>query len=154
MTTNFVTTDAIIDGSQSNPGDMFFLYGQADFVTMFYGTANTVMVAENNATLNIQQSSNTTIYDFGQGLHVNLDAFTPETSIRNFQLDPTASIDMFGSAYTSQLDMADHLQVIQGYGTILNAATPRGGPPLMFPGDYAVNPGQIHVHPGGGISGS
>lgn len=154
MTTNFVTQDDIIDGSLSGPGDMWFLYGKADFVTFFHGGNAVIAIAENNATINLQQSFGTTIYDFSQGMHLNLDPFTPLTTIRNFQLDPTASIDLFNSAYSSQLDMADHLQVIQGYGTVLNPATPRGGPPLQFPGDYAVNTGQIHLHPNIGISGS
>lgn len=153
MTTHFVSQDAIIDGNSSSPGDMWFLYGQANLVSFFHGGNDTIYVAANSSTVNIQQSTETTVYDFSHGMTLNLDPFTPLTTIRDFELDPTASINLFNSQYSSQLDMADHLQVIQGYGTVLNPAS-GGAAPLLFPGDYAVNPGLIHLHPNMGISGS
>lgn len=151
MNTHFVSQNAVLNATQS-PGSLYFLYGQADFVTMFGGNNNTVAVSENNATLNIYASANTTILDYGQGMHLNLDPFTALTTVKNFQNDLNASVDMFNSPYLSQLDVADHMAVVAGYGTVL---TPKlqGPPAMLFPGDYAVNTGQFHTHPSAGISG-
>lgn len=111
-----------------------FMHASGDFITN----------QSNNDTLSLRETISATITDQGRGMHINLDSFSLLTTVQGFQNDPHGMIELTTSTFSNMAAIANALQVIPGFGTILNAQF--HGPAVMsFQGDYDVKLSQFRI---------
>jgi hypothetical protein len=138
----------LVNSNETVSGDnlSYLLFGSKPFqISFINGTGDQVIAAASNATLALVQTVGAHIMDLSSGgLHLHLDPYSLMTTVNNFQYDPRGQIDIMPGVFTDMTHLANSLQVVPGFGTILGPEL-KGPAVMMFPGDYNVKASQFHL---------
>jgi hypothetical protein len=137
-----VNSDQTVSGNNLS----YLLSGSDPFQMNFVnGSGDRIVAGADHATLAFSQTIGAQITDRSSGgLHLRLDPQTRMTVVNNFQDDPQGQIDIMPGVFTDMTQLANSLQVVPGYGTILGPQI-HGPNVMMFPGDYDVKVSQFHL---------
>ena len=124
---------------------VYYIAPTHSHISFIHGYGDIIGETGQNDHLTLSQTSFTTVYDFGQGLHLTLDKFSSFITLKDFQNDATGHVTLYNSGYTNTADAMAHLKP-DGQGGLMLVPKANGGFLLDFAGDMAVKASQITVH--------